>query len=87
MTQDDKFENLQRLYQYAKQRNLPESLVTNLLHEILMLSIKLDNYKEDLFKEYIKRPLERNYNLKKDFANKKQNSKQYSQWNSCLQSV
>jgi len=64
MTQEDKFENLQRLYQYAKQRNLPASLVTNLLHEILMLSIKLDTYKEDLFKEYIKRPLERNYNLK-----------------------
>jgi hypothetical protein len=57
---------LQKLYQYAKQRNLPAALISNLQHEILMLSIKLDHYKEDLFKEYLKRPLERSHYLLKE---------------------
>ena len=64
MSIQDKFHNLERLYNYAKQRNLPGSLISNLLHEMLLLSIQLDNYIEDIFKEYMKRPLEYNTRLK-----------------------
>ena len=63
MTPSEKFENLLKLYSYAKTRNLPASLVTNLLHEILSLSLKLESFKVDLFQEYIKRPLERSVYL------------------------
>jgi len=39
---------------------MPKSLTANLLHEILILTIKLDAYNEALFKEYLKCPLEFN---------------------------
>ena len=58
MTDEEKLQNLERLYSYAKERNLPKSLVSSLLYEILLLTIKLETYKEELFKEYLELPME-----------------------------
>lgn len=40
----------------------------SLLYEILFLTIKLETYREDLFKEYLEFPMEYNYNLKRKAA-------------------
>lgn len=87
MTLEEKFETLQRLFQYAKTRKLPDSLVSNLLHEILALSIKQDDFKIDLFTEYIKLPLEYNTHLKKEKVSKRVKGENYYKWNRCLGSV
>lgn len=65
MNDEEKFQNLETLYLYAKNKKLPDSLKQMLLYEALLISIKLEDYKEDLFKEYIKLPKEENYNLKR----------------------
>jgi hypothetical protein len=59
MTNEEKFDNLEKLYKYSKNRELAPSLVSSLLHEILLLTFKIENYRVDLFKEYIKRPMEK----------------------------
>ena len=64
MTNEEKLQNLERLYQYAKSRELPKSLLQNLLHEILTLTIKVDDYREDFFNDYLANPLESNGFLK-----------------------
>ena len=68
MNDEEKFQNLETLYLYAKNKKLPDSLKQMLLYEVLLVSIKLEDYKEDLFKEYIKLPKEENYNLKRKQA-------------------
>ena len=68
---------------------LPKSLQQNLLHELLALSVKLDDFKEVLFLKYLQFPLERNESLRVEAvrrANAGARSK-YSKWNSCLQHV
>lgn len=87
LTRQEKYDCLFRLYQYAKTKKLPESLISNLLHEILALSIKLDDYKQDLFKEYLKLPLERNNYLKKEEVQTKQKLTNYTIWNKCLDNI
>ena len=47
---------------------------------MLTLTIKLDDYKEDLFQKYIKHPLEKNAHLKKEMV-RKQNEKALSSYN------
>lgn len=42
------------------------SLVQNLLHEIMTLTIKLDQLDEELFKKYLRAPLEMNQHLNKE---------------------
>jgi hypothetical protein len=44
---------------YSKQRKLPKSLTSQLMHELLLLSMKLEDYRIDIFKEYLKQPFER----------------------------
>jgi hypothetical protein len=50
--------------------DMGKSLRQNLMHEMLTLTIKLDQYKEDLFKEYLKFPLERSIYLKDEKVRK-----------------
>ena len=64
----EKFENITTMYSHAKNNNFPESFNQMLLYEALLISIKLEDYKEDLFKEYVKLPKEQNYNLKRQDA-------------------
>jgi len=65
MSDEEKYVNLERLYQYAKQRKLQKSLIGSLLYEILLLTLKLEKYREDLFTEYLEMPMEKNEHLKK----------------------
>jgi hypothetical protein len=65
MDDEEKLGNLSVLYRAAKQRKLPNSLASSLLYEILLLTVKLEAYKEDYFKEYLEQPLERNSQLKR----------------------
>jgi len=58
MSLEEKKINLEKLYQYAKSTSMPYSLLVNLMHEILTLTIKLDDFNEELFLEYIRAPLE-----------------------------
>lgn len=44
MSRREKFETLLKLYQYAKTRKLPKTLISNLLHETLALSLKLEEW-------------------------------------------
>jgi len=56
---------------------------------MLLLTIKLDDYREDLFKDYLSLPLETNGQLKKPGArasNAKARSK-YLKWTKCLANV
>jgi hypothetical protein len=55
-----KLANLKNLLEFAEIHKLAESLVQNLLHEIMTLTIKLDQFDEPLFKKYLKAPLEKN---------------------------
>ncbi len=74
------------LYNYAKAKNFSNGLCSTLLHEIMTLSIKCDDYKEDLFIEYLKNPMEKNHNFKQKAAieyNQKAKEKR-STWNTCL---
>jgi hypothetical protein len=41
-----------------------------LLYELLQITIKLEDYREELFKEYLELPIEKNTNLKKEVAKK-----------------
>ena len=66
LTQDQKLDNLKNLLDYAEKHKVADSLVQNLLHEIMTLTIKLDQFDEDLFKKYLKAPLEKNQHLKKE---------------------
>lgn len=45
---------------FAKSNKLKDALISNMLHNALMLTIRLDDYREDLFKEYLDKPLEEN---------------------------
>eukprot|EP00347_Sterkiella_histriomuscorum_P022623 403337784 len=56
-THEEKRSNLITLYNYAKSNKLPTSLQQSLLIEILNLGIKLNQYDEQLFRDYIKMPL------------------------------
>jgi hypothetical protein len=49
---------------------LPKSLLQNLVHEMLTLTIKLDGYEEDLFKQYLQFPLERSDHLRDEKVKK-----------------
>jgi hypothetical protein len=52
----------------------------------MTLSIKCDDYKEDLFIEYLKNPMEKNQEIKKKSAieyNQKAKNKR-STWDACL---
>lgn len=87
MTNQEKFDNLEKLYKYAKNRDLSPSLISNLLHELLMLTFKLENYNETLFVEYLDRPLEYSMFLTSEKVQKKQKEKYYQQWQGCLKNV
>ena len=60
MTEESKLKNLENMLAFAKQNKLKDSLISSLLHTALKLSIRLDDYREDLFKEYLDIPLELN---------------------------
>ena len=85
LTIEDKLQNLKTLYQYAKSRKMTKSLIKNLQHEILALTIKLEEYDEELFKEYIEDPLEpiqrKDGEIKSDFIQNIQT------WSRCLLNV
>jgi hypothetical protein len=68
--------DLESMYQYAKTQGLNKGLISSLLEQMLRLSLKLDTYREDLFKEYIERPTEVNPYLTKEPV-KKKNAKGY----------
>ena len=89
MNDEEKFQNLETLYLYAKNKNLPVSLKQILLYEALLITIKLENYKEDLFKEYLKLPKEENFNLKKQEAQSSvlNTQKHFDIWENCLNNV
>lgn len=89
MNDEEKFQNLETLYLYAKNKNLPVSLKQILLYEALLITIKLENYKEDLFKEYLKLPKEENFNLKKQEAQSSvlNTQKDFEIWENCLNNV
>lgn len=54
---EEKRENLLTLYKYAKNKSMPQSLRTSLLIEILELGVKLGQYDEVLFEEYLQNPM------------------------------
>ena len=89
MNDEEKFQNLETLYLYAKNKNLPVSLKQILLYEALLITIKLENYKEDLFKEYLKLPKEENFNLKKQEAQSSvlNTQKDFEIWENSLNNV
>jgi len=60
LTQEMKLDNLKNLLEFAEKHEVADSLVQNLLHEIMTLTIKLDQFNEELFKKYLKAPLEMN---------------------------
>jgi len=49
------------LYQFAKSKSMPETLQAALLIEVLDLGIKVGNYSEELFRDYLKMPLVSTY--------------------------
>jgi hypothetical protein len=55
-----KLNNLITMLGFAKTNKLKEELISNLLHNALKLTIRLDDYREDFFKEYLDMPLEEN---------------------------
>ena len=87
-TQDQKLSNLKNLLEFAEKHKVADSLVQNLQHEILTLTIKLDQFDEELFKKYLKAPLEMNQHLKQEVMQKnRQSYDAYRQWSPCLQHV
>ena len=60
---DEKRSNLLQLYTYTKNKNMPRSLQSSLLIEVLDLGIKIGTYDEALFREYLDMPLVRPYNV------------------------
>lgn len=87
MTPREKFDTLLRLHEYAKKNELPKTLISNLVHEILALSIKMEDYRTAIFKDYLKMPLERNMYLKKEKVRNEQQQSNYTKWNNCLNNV
>jgi hypothetical protein len=77
------------LYLYTKDKKLPKSLKQSLLHEMLTLTIILDKYDENLFKEYIQFPLERNVYLRKEKVINYNNlgERKLRHWQTCLSNV
>eukprot|EP00347_Sterkiella_histriomuscorum_P016748 403352004 len=53
---EEKRANLLHLYNYAKSKDMPQSLQSSLLIEVLDLGIKLSIYDEDLFRQYLAIP-------------------------------
>jgi len=66
LTQEMKLANLNNLLQFAEGHKVADSLVQNLTHEIMTLTIKLDQFDEETFKKYLKAPLEKNEHLKQE---------------------
>lgn len=64
-----RFDSLKKLYNYADGRKFNQSMTHCLLHEMLLLTIKLDNYQEDLFVKYLEFPIR--FSILKDFDEKK----------------
>ena len=56
MNDQEKYENMLKMYTFANEKKMPISLKALLLYEVLLLSIKLDDYKFDLFDEYLAYP-------------------------------
>jgi hypothetical protein len=56
-TTDEKRANLLTLYNFAKNKSMPKSLQAALLLEILDLGIKVGQYDEALFRDYLQFPL------------------------------
>ena len=54
---EEKRSNLLTLYNYAKSKNMPKSLQASLLIEVLDLGIKVNQYDEKLFREYLEVPI------------------------------
>jgi hypothetical protein len=83
LTNEEKFRNLESMYQYAKSSNLHKGLISSLLEQMLKLSLKLDVFREDLFKEYIERPTEVNHHLKDEEVRRKNQKGSYKlqKWN------
>jgi len=54
---DEKRANLITLYSYAKSKNMPKSLQSSLLIEILDLGIRVNIFDEKLFREYLEMPI------------------------------
>ena len=52
--------NLHAQYIYAKDNKFSKGLCAILLHELLALSIKCNDFKEDLFILYLENPIEKN---------------------------
>lgn len=58
LTDQEKLRNLELLYKYAKEKKLNKALRSNLMHEIMQMTVKLGEYRLDLFEEYLELPLE-----------------------------
>mmetsp|Transcript_11946 Transcript_11946/g.18449 ORF Transcript_11946/g.18449 Transcript_11946/m.18449 type:complete len:103 (+) Transcript_11946:1094-1402(+) len=56
---------------------------------MMVLTIKLEQYDEKMFKEYLKQPVESFYNFKKDKMNNlvSKNRSDYNKWNESLRHV
>lgn len=63
-----KLNNLITMVGFAKTNKLKDALISNLLHNALKLTIRLDDFREDLFKEYLDMPLEENSSQQNESA-------------------
>jgi hypothetical protein len=76
------------LHAYAKSNKLSSSLIQSFLHEMLILGMKLDKYDEDIFIEYLKKPIERCYDLNENYEKYNQRGvKKQQKWNNIFLNI
>jgi hypothetical protein len=74
---------LERLYAFAKGRDMPKSLQSTLLLDILDIGIKIGVYDEQLFRDYIAIPMADQPKVFKE----KREANADSHWNNYLRNV
>jgi len=84
---EEKRSNLLTLYSFAHSKNMPKSLQSALLIEVLDLGVKQGVYDEKLFREYLQIPLAHQHNVFKQSTRVHSHQGEASHWNRYISNV
>jgi hypothetical protein len=77
-------DNLKRMLAFAKSKKMPQSLISSLLHELIMNGPKVGIYEEQVFREYMQNTM---YDMGGQVIEKHRKAQNTYEWNSYIANV
>lgn len=77
-------DNLKRMLAFAKEKKMPQSLQSSLLHELIMNGIQVGIFDEDIFRSYMQNTLE---DMGNQVVKKLRKAQDPYQWNNYISNV